>query len=164
MTALFNRRFGLSITFFQIGAAMKRYGIRNGRDCRFHPGQIPPIGSERIKADGYVEVRIRNPTGKPWKNWKCKHRIIWEAAHGKIPRGQVVLFADGNKLNFSLDNLLLVSRRELAVMNSCNLISGHGELTRAGKAVADIKLLIADRRRGIKKRKRPRAAMGRGGL
>jgi hypothetical protein len=179
LAELFNRRFGTSLSFSQIRAACQNRGLVNGRDTRFRPGAIPPnkgkkgycppgcekgwfkpghrphtwkpVGSERINGDGYIDVRIRNPSGKTWKNWKAKHRIIWEKAHGKIPRGHVVIFADRNKLNFSLDNLLLVSRKELAVMNVRGLISGHGDLTKAGKAVADIKLLIAERKRGMKK-------------
>jgi hypothetical protein len=64
---------------------------------------------------------------------------------GKIPRGRIVIFADGDRRNFALDNLLLVSRGEHAVMNSLDLRSADGDLTRAGKAAAEIKLLIAKR-------------------
>ncbi|MDR2370424.1 MAG: HNH endonuclease [Treponema sp.] len=184
LTELFNRRFDLSLTIFQIKKTLRRYGLSNGRDGRFRPGQIPsnkgrkgycppgsekgwfkpgfrpanymPVGSERINGDGYIDVRIHNPTGKPWKNWKAKHRIIWEKTRGKIPPGRVVIFADGNKLNLDPDNLVLVSRSELAVMNNCGLISVRRDLTLIGKSIADIKLLIADRKRGVKKRARER--------
>jgi hypothetical protein len=175
LTELFNRRFGLSISVGSIGAALDRLGVSNGRDGRFQPGNVPrnkgkkgrhfagsekgwfaprhrphnwkPVGTERISPEGYVEVKIRNPN-----KWKAKHRIVWEKANGKIPRGRVVLFADRNKFNFALDNLLLVSRAELAVMNHFDLISESGDLTRTGKLVADLKLLAADRKRGKKKK------------
>jgi hypothetical protein len=184
LTDMFNRRFGLSFAVARIGSTLKRLGLSNGRDCRFRPGLVPhnkgktgrcpagsekgwfkpgnrpwdykPVGTERVNGDGYIDVRIRNPSGKPWKNWKAKHRIIWEKAHGKIPRGHIVIFADGDKRNFAPDNLLLASRREHGVMNRCGLRSAHGELTKTGKAVADLKLLITDRKRGAKKRGRPR--------
>jgi hypothetical protein len=184
LTWLFNFTFDTTLRIGQIRAVCKNRGLTSGLDCRFRPGQIPPnkgkkgcclagsekgwfkpghrpanfqpVGSERVNGDGYVDVRIRNPSGKPWKNWKAKHRIIWEKARGKIPRGHIVIFADGNTRNFALDNLLLVSMAENVVMNRWELRSADGELTRAGKAVADIKLKIADLRRGIKKRKQPR--------
>jgi hypothetical protein len=184
MTELFNRHFGTALTFNQIKGVLGKYKLCNGRDGRFRPGQISPnkgkkgycpagsekgwfkpghrpcnykpVGTERINTDGYVEVRIRNPTGKPEKNWKAKHRIIWEKANGKIPRGHVIIFADGNKLNMALDNLLLISRKELAVMNRLRLISPNKNLTQIGKTVADLKILIADRKRGKKKSKKPR--------
>jgi hypothetical protein len=181
LTDLFNRRFGLGFTVNRLSSTLSRLGLKNGRDCRWRPGQIAPnkgkkgqcppgsekgwfkpgqrphaqkpVGTERISWDGYIEVRIRNPSGKPWKNWKAKHRIMWEKAYGKIPRGRVILFADGNKRNFALENLLLVSRSELAVMNRRGLIFSRGDLTKAGKTVADIKLRIAALRRGKKIRK-----------
>jgi hypothetical protein len=179
LAVLFNEHFGTALRFSQIRSACHNRGWGNGRDTCFRPGQIvhnkgkkgycvpgcekgwfkpghrpwgwKPVGTERINVDGYTEVRIRNPTGQSRKNWKAKHRIIWEKAYGKIPRGHVVIFADGDKLNFALDNLILVSRGELAVMNRWDLISDHGDLTRAGKTIADIKMAIADRKRGMKR-------------
>jgi hypothetical protein len=175
LTELFNRRFGLSITVNRLASTLKRLNLTNGRDGRFPPGQIPhnkgkkgycapgsekgwfepkqmphnwrPVGTEIIDLYGYVKVKTRNP-----KTWKFKHRLIWEAAHGKIPRGHIVIFADGNKMNFDPDNLLLVSRAEHAVMNQQALRSADGDLTLAGKAVADIKLLIGKRKREAAKK------------
>jgi hypothetical protein len=181
LTELFNRRFGLSFTVNRLTATLGRLELTNGRDGRFRPGNIPPnkgkkgirvsretefkkgnrpwnwrpVGSERINADGYAEVKIRNPN-----MWKAKHRIIWEKARGKIPRGGVIIFADGNKLNMRLNNLLLVSRSELSVMNHLGLMSSYGKLTEIGKSIADIKLLIADRKRQSKKRKKSRRGHG----
>jgi hypothetical protein len=48
----------------------------------------------------------------------------------------------------------MVSRAELAVMNHFGLIANHRYLTKVGKSIADIKIKIADRRRGMKKRRR----------
>jgi hypothetical protein len=47
---------------------------------------------------------------------------------------------------------LLISRKELAVMNKIGLIFNHRDLTKAGKAIADIRILIAARKRGEKRR------------
>jgi hypothetical protein len=182
MTALFNKRFGLSITESQIKGFMANHNLRNERDTHFRPGQIPPnkgrkgycspgsekgwfqpgqmpfntmpLGSERISKDGYVEVKYSEKSGSPKNRWKGKHVLIWEKANGPVPKGHAIIFADGNRLNMTLKNLLMVSRAELAVMNHSHLISAHRELTKTGKAVADIKLLIADRKHGVKKRKK----------
>jgi hypothetical protein len=178
MTELFNKHFSLrgkkKLALEQMRLVLSKHKLRNGRDARFRPGQIPhnkdkkglwyagcekgwfrpgnkprnyrPVGSERINADGYFEVKISDP-----KTWKAKHIIIWEKAHGKVPKGCAVIFADGNRLNVSPGNLLMVSRKELAVMNRQGLISANKDLTKTGKAIADIKLLIAERKRGLKK-------------
>ncbi|MDR1507861.1 MAG: HNH endonuclease [Treponema sp.] len=179
---LFNKRFGLRLGYSQIKAAARNRGITTGRDCRFRPGNVPfntgkkgwsppgsekgwfkpgempytwvPVGTELINTDGYLVVKVADrPKGGFKKNWAFKHRLIWEKAYGKIPRGHIVIFADGDKLNTQLDNLLLVSRGEHAVMNRWGFRSAHKELTKTGKAVADIKMLISERKRATGRRK-----------
>ena len=117
-----------------------------GEETQFKTGQMPwnykPVGSERV-VDGYTEVKIADP-----KTWKSKHVLIWEAANGPVPKDHVVIFGDRNKQNMSLDNLLLVSRREMAVMNKKGLISTDADLTKAGIKVAGIVMRI----RNIKRR------------
>jgi len=165
MTKLFNERFGLKITLKQMETMAYKHGFYNGIGA-FNGGAPPnkgkkhkpergnyrPIGSERIMpyfskygSKEYVEVKVGHHT------WKRKHMVIWEKANGKVPKGHVVIFADGNNRNFALNNLLLVSRAELAVMNKCRLTSSQKELTEAGKTVAAIKIIIGKRKRGKKK-------------
>ncbi|KAA0944169.1 HNH endonuclease [Sporosarcina sp. ANT_H38] len=50
-----------------------------------------------------------------------KQRLIWKNAYGPIPNGHVVIFGDGNQCNCELNNLVLVSRRILSVLNGRNL-------------------------------------------
>ena len=45
-------------------------------------------------------------------------RVIWEQHHGKIPKGNIIRYKDGNTLNCDIDNLLCVSRKEHARMNA----------------------------------------------
>jgi hypothetical protein len=166
MTELFNERFRLRITLKQMETLLYKHDLRNGIGS-FRPGHVPankgktrpgwqgnyrPIGSERTEL-GYIVVKVSARKNRGNKNWRHKHVTIWEAANGKVPRGHAVIFADGNRLNFALDNLMLVSRSELAVMNHLGLVSNDKDLTRAGKTIADIKLLITKRKRGAKKKK-----------
>jgi hypothetical protein len=126
---------------------------QGGVQSQFKHGNIPwnyhPVGTERTNRDGYLEVKIADP-----KTWKAKHVIIWEAANGTVPKGSVIIFADGNRLNIALDNLVMVSRSELAVMNRCGLIFEDAEMTKTGKTIADIKIKIADRKKGMKQCKK----------
>lgn len=180
LTNLFNKqRFGPPITLSQMITFIKYHHLKNGRDTRFKPGQVPhtkgkklwystngfkpgnkpwnymPVGSERV-VNGYVQVKVSDKKRKPWKRWKFKHIILWENANGKVPKGHMVTFADGNKLNLSLDNLRLISMKENAVMNKHGLRSANANLTDAGKIVADIKIAAADRKRNLPKRRRGR--------
>ncbi len=117
-----------------------------GKQTQFKKGQkgwnYKPVGTERINTDGYVEIKVADPC-----KWKGKHTLLWEAAHGPVPKGHVVIFADSNKLNVTLENLLLISRRELAVMNKKGLIANDAELTKAGVVIADIHLKIGERKK-----------------
>jgi hypothetical protein len=117
-----------------------------GKQTQFAKGNKPwnykPVGTERINAEGYVDVKIADP-----KTWKAKHVIIWEEANGPVPAGHCLIFSDGNQLNVTLDNLLLISRSELAVMNKKGLISGDSELTKTGVVIADIYLKIGERKK-----------------
>ena len=89
--------------------------------CQFKNGHTPwnyqPVGSERVNSCGYVDLKVADPN-----KWKSKHAVIWEKHNGPAPRGQVVIFGDGNKRNFDLNNLILVLRVQLAVLNRKKLI------------------------------------------
>jgi hypothetical protein len=113
---------------------------------QFKKGQPPinycPIGSERISRDGYVEIKIKDP-----RTWRSKHTWLWEQVYGPLPKGHVIIFADGDKTNVTLDNLLLVSRQEMAMLCKNHLIYDNKDLTKAGIAIADIYLKMGERRR-----------------
>ena len=70
-----------------------KYGYEPTQFKKGHrPKNAKPIGTESLRSDGYVWVKVSEP-----RTWREKHRIIWEEANGQIPKGHVVLFADGNR-------------------------------------------------------------------
>ena len=109
------------------------------------PANWMPIGTERINADGYVDIKIQD--GQQRKNWRGKHILIWEEHNGPLPKGHAVIFGDGNRRNFEVDNLLLVSRAQLARMNQRGLIQDNAELTKTGIIIADIYNKIGERKK-----------------
>jgi len=95
------------------------------------------------------EIYLRNDHGtKYW--WikagkpKALHRHLWEQEYGKIPRGHVVAFKDGDPMNCALDNLELRSRAEHVRMSACKCdLKERGVLayrSRKGKSWMDIVL------------------------
>lgn len=171
ITRMFNERFGLSLSRSAISGTIQRCKLKNGRDGRFKPGQIPPnkglrgisypgmeatqfkpgnhpqtykpVGTESERSDGYMWVKVADP-----KTWKMKHVAVWESVNGPVPEGHVVIFGDGNRQNFDPVNLVLVSRAELLMMNKFGLVGGSAELTMAGKTVANLRMKIAQSRKG----------------
>lgn len=161
---IMNKKYGFS--YGQVVSAVKRYKLHTGVGWRFPKGHIPfnkgtkgltkanktsfkkghipknkkLLGSERIGSEGYTLIKIAEPNV-----YKLKHRVIYEQHHGKIPKNHTVVFADGNKSNFDIDNLILVSRSELAMMNQHKLIKTDKELSKAGVNLARLLLKISEK-------------------
>lgn len=100
------------------GTRRPGYSIGRGRmqETTFKKGEPPhnivPIGTEAIRAGGYVWVKVRNDLRPARLNWLPKARVVYAAAHGAIPDGHMVEFRDGNRRNFALANLECVSKAE----------------------------------------------------
>ena len=137
LVAQFNRTHGLKLTSDQIIQACKRRrfqhkyigyqkghvpwnaglkGVNGSSSTTFKKGNpnhnTRPVGSERITKDGYWEIKVAEP-----RQWDAKHRLVWESVHGPIPKGNLVLFLSDDKLDCSIENLQMVTRGELAVLN-----------------------------------------------
>lgn len=166
---MFNDYFNLNLGLNQIIAYIKNNGLSSGVDTRFTKGQdswnkgtkgicaggiktqfkkgqkphnYKPVGSERVNSDGYVDVKIADPN-----KWRAKHRLLWEEQNGPIPKGYVIIFGDGNRRNFQQDNLILVSKSQLAILNKNQLIKDNADLTRVGVLIADIYKKIGERKK-----------------
>lgn len=88
-------------------------GHRGGRALE----RYQPIGTERVTRDGVLQRKVNDDMPRQAR-WKAVHAIEWERHHGPIPHGHVVRFRDGNRRNFDLANLELVSWRENMRRNS----------------------------------------------
>jgi hypothetical protein len=76
-----------------------------------------------------------------------KHTFLYEQANGKAPEGHIVIFLDGGKDNFSLDNLAPVTKAEQLKLSQLRLRFSDPELTQAGIAIIKHKNKIMARRR-----------------
>ncbi len=61
-----------------------------------------PIGSTRLEPDGYVVVKI----GERPRKWVFEHRVVWERAHGPLPKGWTIHHRDENRSNNDPENLV----------------------------------------------------------
>lgn len=116
---------------------MSAQGQENSRKTCFKKGNIPHnhklIGSERITKYGYIEIKIAEPN-----KWQLKHRYIYEQAYGAIPKGNKLIFLDGNKLNISLDNLQVISNEQSLIMNQKHYFTSNKDLTQTGIIVSKV--------------------------
>jgi hypothetical protein len=83
-----------------------------------------PVGTILPDPEGYLRIKVREWQGgealgfgnpRIWPFW---HRHVWEQAHGLIPEGHVIAFKNRDRRDVRLDNLELVSRRELMARNT----------------------------------------------
>lgn len=103
-TILFNKEFGTKKTRKQI----ETFCIDNGIKRNLPP---PEIGSEHISGK-YIMVRVNNDKNVPeHQHYKMKQHVVWEKYHGKIPKGKIIVFLDGNSLNCEIENLYLTDRK-----------------------------------------------------
>ena len=170
IVAEYNKRFDDQITESRVKGYMANHKINNGLTGRFKKGHIPknkgthpptrgrmaetqykkgnlphntkPIGYERTTKDGYIEVKVKMRPSAPNTNdnFKQKHRLVWEKEYGPIPEGHVVIFLDGDKRNFEISNLALISRAEHAQMAKQGLRSAIPEVTKTGVLIAKVSI------------------------
>lgn len=163
LTKRFNKKFKVNVKEESIANRKRRIGAKSGIvGGRFEKGHVPankgtkgmskanktsfkkgnipansrPIGSERISRDGYILVKVKD--GCLNNNWIPKHRLIYEQKYGKIPKGHKLIFADGNKQNLDIENLILLSNSEELIMNRRNLFKDHSETTKTGILIAKV--------------------------
>lgn len=169
---LFIKKFEVDVTFKSIKGIMYRHGIKNsmqgfatrfrndhtpwnkgvkglntgGEKGWFQKGNVPPstldIGTERVES-GFVFLKVAQPN-----KWQLKHHYLYERYKGVIPKNYKVIFADGNKRNFDLENLLLISPGEFFAATKRGLLFDTTEATKTGVLLA--KYLIAVNQKEVK--------------
>lgn len=138
-------------------AGSRRPGWAPGRmaSTQFKKGQVSPnylpIGTVKADSDGYLRKKIADGLGgfgNP-KTWELIHRRTWTDAHGPVPPGHAVTFKDGNKKQCALENLELITRRELRIRNSIHRMYPN-ELKRTIFAAGVLKRRIREAESGKK--------------
>lgn len=108
------------------------WGPGRMKESQFKPGvrqgvaaqNWRPVGTIATDPEGYQRIKIRDAQpGEAYgfgnvRVWPLLQRHVWAQAHGPIPPGHNVCFRDGDRANCALDNLELVSRREMMRRNS----------------------------------------------
>lgn len=168
----FLKKFDREITIEQVRAYIKNNHLTTGRSGRFSKGNTPhnkgekgscasgcdktwfrngnipknhrEIGSERINRDGYIEIKVAEPN-----KWKLKHRFVWENTNGKIPSDCIVIFKDNDRLNTDIENLMMITKAENAVMNKCGFSKYKREFKETAVLVSDLKI---ERKRAINRK------------
>lgn len=179
----FIEKFGWEISLGQVNAYIRNHHLSTGRTGRFKPGQKPPnkgktwdefmsrdgqeassrtqfkkghiphnggnpVGTLRLRSDGYYWQKTKEP-----RKWRPKHIVEWEQHNGAVPKGYIVTFADGNTLNWHIENLILTTRAQNAVKNRWGIKGHDKESAETANLIADLKIATNEARRKRGRRK-----------
>lgn len=97
---------------------MKETQFRKGERSGQAAAHYMPVGSTRV-IDGYVYRKVSEVPNVPYTvNWKPAHHLLWVEAFGPVPRGHALIFKNGDRTDIRLENLQLLTRRELMLRNT----------------------------------------------
>ena len=105
----FNERFNQNRSDETLKVVANRMGIKNTYEdwLKKHLVNIKkrkmPEGHEIVDSQGYILVKVNDK-----RKYITKQRYIYEKHNGIIPKGYSVIFLDGNKNNFDIENLIAV--------------------------------------------------------
>lgn len=130
---------------------IKRLYIPGSEKNWYKKGTTPynhkPVGSERVDREGgYLLIKTAEPN-----KWELKHKVIYESVHGKLSKGHVVTFLDGDKTNLQIDNLEAITMGESAALTGLKLRFNDGELTKTGILITKIRRASNDAKRSARK-------------
>lgn len=138
---------------------MSPEGQKNSRKTQFKPGHIPhnggaPVGTIRLRHD-----HMKRPGSKPyyWEKtaqpnvWRLKHQLVWEEHNGPIPEGCIITFANGDTLDYRIENLVLTTKAQNAVRNHLGLKGSDKETAETANKIADLKIAIGKAKRTSQK-------------
>lgn len=163
LTAKFNEKYGTDLKPKQVKDFIKNQGYQSGRTGRFEKGMKPwntgkkglkfggrssetqfkpghqrndtkPVGAIRTDTkDGYPIIKVEMPN-----KWKLLHVVEWEKHNGPIPKGHCLWFKDNDRTNWHIDNLMLVTRAQKAVINKLGMGTVPAEAKQAAVLLADL--------------------------
>ena len=168
LTTAFNERFGRNLSKANISAMCKRNKWLTGRTGKFEKGCIPwcsglkgkgvmkansgtfqkgnrpansvPVGT-RVITKGWVKVKVAEPN-----IWRNESRIVWEKHHGTpVPKDKLLIHLDGDLTNNRIENLMLISRKELGKLNKRRFKEAPQEVRPSMIALAKLETAVQER-------------------
>ena len=130
----FNKKYGTEYTYSYfkrkiVPSVYRENGLRVSdlRKGKFKKGHLckhyKEIGSERW--DRYAQewlIKTSDTSNKKNKGWERKNRVMYERYYGELPEGYAVIFKNGNKNDYSKENLIAVPKNYLREMKVLDMV------------------------------------------
>lgn len=167
LTDLLNEKFESKVSVNTVRGYKRANKLRSGVDMRFgygqkmhrppkgvsHPNWIPtqfkkgnkphntlPIGTEIKRIDGYVWIKCNDLPGQERKvnRWRQRSHLVWEKHNKPIEKDEILLHLDGDRTNDAIENLHVIKKSELAILNKQGLIYEDPDATKVGILIAKL--------------------------
>lgn len=136
---IFNEKFQTNYSFDSVINRCRKLKLPTNK---YYP--ILEIGDE-TKRKGFWWVKVSDEKGVKFpKNYELKHKIVYEKEYGKIPDGSRIIFLDGNRENFEISNLCLLSRSELSVITGNGWFNKNEEISLEKVTYAKLRSLLIE--------------------
>lgn len=100
----------------------ENFGFKHG-NC---PANVAELGTEVVQKGRSVLVKVNN-TGDRKQDWIPKTRLVY----GKVPKGHIIVFLDGDSTNVTPENMACVPLKVHARMAKNRWFFREPELTKA---------------------------------
>lgn len=146
LAKMINNKFGTDLSRYQVKEYKKRNSLKSGVKGidKALESRKRPLGTIRKDKSGYEMTKVNYFNGhRGW--WEYSHKLLWQKHNGPLKSGERVMFADGNKKNITIDNLLKVTNEELGHMIGNKYITDCPERTKVGLGISRLNIAINKR-------------------
>lgn len=162
----FNSRFGTKRAASSINAFKGHHKLRSGYNNYFKPGMVPwnkgtkgltksNKGSFKPVPIGTIHSSETKKLIKTSNGWQQYSRYIYEKYHNcKLNQNERINFLDNNNTNFSEENLIKVTKQEVARINHDGYIFDDAELNKVGINIVRLKMKVREMNVNNRKNKR----------
>lgn len=142
---LLEKRYNIQLSSDALRRYLNKHHIK-GKYTDYNKNQIRrrklPIGAEQITKDG-VFIKVAQPD-----KWRRKSRVMYELYHNcKLNDDDYIVFLNQDRNDFSKDNLIKSSRKEIAYLHNNKTFSKNPKLTELG--ILSARLMIKAKERNV---------------
>lgn len=83
------------------------------------------------------------------------HRYLWEKYYNKkLPQDMIIVFLDGNRRNFNIENLAAITRAEHLYITDHRLRFSDAQLSKTGTLIAKVAVKAKERGKKVREAKK----------
>lgn len=133
----YNKKFNRNVHYTTVqGQCSKILNLNKDVKDKFVPNKKYKIGDEKF-SQGYYFVKTKEyeRTGvydakRQKECWEKKHYVIWKEYYNEeIPEDCIIVFLNGDKKDFDIENLYCMKRKYISYMNRNHWFSNNPEIT-----------------------------------